>query len=616
MNVLKKILIVEDDQLLNRTLAYNLTSDGYEVISVFNFDSAVRKLRENEFDVALLDINLPDGSGLDLCEEIRNRGQHTYIIFITANDKESDMLKGYEVGGADYVTKPFSVTVLCKKVAAVFANLELRTPRHDLFDDGFLKIDFSEQSASLAGESLDFTPKEYRTLFLFVKNPRIILTKRQILEKLWDIDGDFVDEHILFYNLVRQKGNQYTLSLFVSSLLIALTVFSICFNGSSFLELHYQVKEDPYDYAVLTTGEQQKDLDESTIRLMAEEHNISTSDWHSLDMLLIGREHQYQEKEKNEWGPEFVISQSSFEDLTGQTLSLPENGFGYFEDSDNATFQTFSNEQGNFYNPSVHKEFHLTKTSLISEENIVNNSTQISYFLILNDKTFQELKNSLGPDYQFRYYLFNGDHPENSKAFQDELLGKIVTLNNGEIFDSYQEAAVQDKISGYSDVIIPYAGNELYAARQWDFYPYAKATQLDILLESGSVYLLLIFFIAIIAFVSASMIMCLKIAGTILQDQESYQRAVYLGLKERDLKKMIRKQIALIYFFPTFCGSITAIFMINRFMAVSSVTHISAITVLAVLLSVVVVIIQIIAFGVLQRRMTAVATKAVYEKNY
>ena len=107
------------------------------------------------------------------------------------------MLKDYEVGGADYVTKPFSVTVLCKKVAAVFANLELRTPRHDLFDDGFLKIDFSEQSASLAGESLDFTPKEYRTLFLFVKNPRIILTKRQILEKLWDIDGDFVDEHTL-----------------------------------------------------------------------------------------------------------------------------------------------------------------------------------------------------------------------------------------------------------------------------------------------------------------------------------------------------------------------------------------------------------------------------------
>ena len=194
---MRKILIVEDDILLNRTLGYNLASDGYEVTAAYNYKDAVSHLKAIEFDIALLDINLPDGSGLDLCEEIRGRGQHTYIIFITANDKESDMLKGYEAGGADYVTKPFSVTVLCKKVAAVFANLELRTPRHDLCDDGFLKIDFSEQRASLGGESLDFTPKEYRTLFLCVKNPRIILTKRQILEKLWDIDGDFVDEHTL-----------------------------------------------------------------------------------------------------------------------------------------------------------------------------------------------------------------------------------------------------------------------------------------------------------------------------------------------------------------------------------------------------------------------------------
>ena len=183
---MKKILIVEDDTLLNRTLGYNLTSDGYAVTSAYNYKDAVQHLKDKEFDIALLDINLPDGNGLDLCEEIRGRGQHTYIIFITANDKESDMLKGYEAGGADYVTKPFSIMVLCKKIAAVFANMELRVPRHDLFDDGVLKIDFSEQSASLAGESLDFTPKEYRTLFLFVKNPRIILTKRQILEKLWD----------------------------------------------------------------------------------------------------------------------------------------------------------------------------------------------------------------------------------------------------------------------------------------------------------------------------------------------------------------------------------------------------------------------------------------------
>ena len=106
---MRKILIVEDDILLNRTLGYNLASDGYEVTAAYNYKEAVSHLKAIEFDIALLDINLPDGSGLDLCEEIRGRGQHTYIIFITANDKESDMLKGYEAGGADYVTKPFSV---------------------------------------------------------------------------------------------------------------------------------------------------------------------------------------------------------------------------------------------------------------------------------------------------------------------------------------------------------------------------------------------------------------------------------------------------------------------------------------------------------------------------
>lgn len=419
-------------------------------------------------------------------------------------------------------------------------------------------------------------------------------------------------KNILFYNLVRQKGNQYTLSLFVSSLLIALTVFSICFNGSSFLELHYQVKEDPYDYAILT-GEQQKTLDESRIRYIANKHGISTVDWHNLDVVLIGREHQYQNIEKNEWSSEFALSESDFEHLTGKNLSIPENEFYYFEDSEDSGFQTFSNSLGNFYNPSEHQEFHLKKGSLISEEGVVNNSAQISSFLILNDRTFNELKSSLESDYWYQYYLFNGDHPENSQAFQNELVQEIVNLSNGQIFDSYQEYAIRDKITGYSDVVLPYEGNELYAARQLDFYPYAKATQLSVLLESGSVYLLLIFFIAIIAFVSASMIMCLKIAGTLLQDQSSYKRAVYLGLKERELKKIIRKQIALVYFFPTICGSITAIFMINRFMAVSSVTHISVITVLAILLSLVVLAVQGIAFYLLQKKLVRIATKAVYE---
>ena len=205
---MKKILIVEDDQLLNRTLAYNLTSDGYEVISVFNFDSAVRKLRENEFDVALLDINLPDGSGLDLCEEIRNRGQHTYIIFITANDKESDMLKGYEVGGADYVTKPFGMMELVSRIRAVLRRTS-KKEEDDTYVLGEIRMDRKKHEVTVAGEPVALTLKEYELLRKLMENQNIVLTRDKLLEEIWgyDFDGETrtVDVHV---RTLRQKLGQ------------------------------------------------------------------------------------------------------------------------------------------------------------------------------------------------------------------------------------------------------------------------------------------------------------------------------------------------------------------------------------------------------------------------
>ena len=189
VKALKKILIVEDDQLLNRTLAYNLTSDGYEVISVFNFDSAVRKLRENEFDVALLDINLPDGSGLELCEEIRNRGQHTYIIFITANDKESDMLKGYEVGGADYVTKPFSPAELTARVDALFrrAGGEEVVQSGEISQPPFL-LNTRNRTLEKNGQRVKLTQVEYAIMRVFMENPGKALSREEILDRVWGRD--------------------------------------------------------------------------------------------------------------------------------------------------------------------------------------------------------------------------------------------------------------------------------------------------------------------------------------------------------------------------------------------------------------------------------------------
>ena len=417
---------------------------------------------------------------------------------------------------------------------------------------------------------------------------------------------------ILFYNLVRQKGNQYTLSLFVSSLLITLTIFSICFNGGIFLELYYLIKEEPYDYAVLAEESGEK-LDESRIRSFAEESGISLNEWHSLDMLLLGREHQYMDVSRNEWASEIVVNVSDFNALSGMNLSVPDDGYIYFQDSDDSMFQTCSEDRGLFYNPCIKEGFTLQKIKLVSKRSVLNETAKINSFAVVSDNTFYRISDTLDSSYKMTYYLFHGSNTENSREFQKRLLAEIVGINRGEIFVSWQNQVIKDKIKNYEDIYIPYDGNELYAARWWEFYPYAKQTELDVQMEAGAVYLILIFFIAIISFVSATMIMGLKIAGTIMQDTESYKRAMYLGLKENDLKKIIRKQIGLIYFFPVICGCVTASFMINRFMEASSATRIFEITLVAIGLSLIVFLMQLIIFFFLQNKLVVSTSRIVYE---
>nr|APO32591.1 TMAO_torS: TMAO reductase sytem sensor [uncultured bacterium] len=118
---MKHILIVEDDNLLNKTLTYNLELDGYTITSVLNARTAAESLKTNIFDLVLLDINLPDGNGYDLCRLIKPEHPDTVVIFLTANDQESNQIRGYEAGAVDYITKPFSISALQRKIKAMFA---------------------------------------------------------------------------------------------------------------------------------------------------------------------------------------------------------------------------------------------------------------------------------------------------------------------------------------------------------------------------------------------------------------------------------------------------------------------------------------------------------------
>ncbi|WP_131000766.1 response regulator transcription factor [Clostridioides difficile] len=192
---MEKILVVEDDSILNKTLSYNLIEDGYIITSKFTAKSALKSIFECEFDLIILDINLPDKSGFELCNEIKEN-YNIPIIFLTANDMECDMIKGYELGALDYITKPFNINIFKQKIKAFLNHLTIKT-KQDYYRDGYLEINFSELSANINGNQIIFTPLEYRTLKLLTENPKSILTRKVLLEKLWDIDANFVDEHTL-----------------------------------------------------------------------------------------------------------------------------------------------------------------------------------------------------------------------------------------------------------------------------------------------------------------------------------------------------------------------------------------------------------------------------------
>ena len=200
-----KLLVVEDDRLLNNTLCYNLSAAGYTVDAAMTKSAADDVCKAQDYDLIVMDVNLPDGNGFELCRKIKERRPDTAVIFLTANDMESDMLKGFELGADDYVTKPFPISVFRKKVSALLARIRKQTGG-DCYTDGTLSINFSELTAALAGEPVIFTPLEYRLLKVLVRNPKIVLTRQVLLEKLWDADENFVDEHNLTVAISRIRG--------------------------------------------------------------------------------------------------------------------------------------------------------------------------------------------------------------------------------------------------------------------------------------------------------------------------------------------------------------------------------------------------------------------------
>ncbi|GJM75514.1 DNA-binding response regulator [Paenibacillus macerans] len=176
------ILIVEDDMSLNKGIALTLAQDGISIEQAYDLAGAERRLAAGGVDLIVLDVNLPDGSGLDFCEKVR-AGSRVPIIFLTANDMESDIVMGFELGGDDYITKPFSLMVLRSRVMAVlrrcdFGQEDKAVIPPFLFDFG--RMDYRKQ-----GQSISLSITEQKLLKTLVANRGQILTREQLMDAVW-----------------------------------------------------------------------------------------------------------------------------------------------------------------------------------------------------------------------------------------------------------------------------------------------------------------------------------------------------------------------------------------------------------------------------------------------
>lgn len=152
----------------------------------------------------MLDGNLPDSDGFILCGQMKQL-KDVPVIFLTARDLEQDEMRGFDCGADDYITKPFSMGLLRKRIRAVLKRTEKKAAVNG-YSDGCLAVDFNTANVTLDGEPMILTPTEYKLMKLFIDNKGKVLTRQIILEKLWDANGNFVDEHALTVNIGRLRS--------------------------------------------------------------------------------------------------------------------------------------------------------------------------------------------------------------------------------------------------------------------------------------------------------------------------------------------------------------------------------------------------------------------------
>ena len=201
-----KILFVEDDLPLALGIEYTLKQEGFDVIHAKNLEEAREKYKSLDFNIILLDVMLPDGSGYDFCREIRKESE-VPIIFMTACDEEVNVVLGLDMGGDDYVTKPIRVKELISRINAVLRRKGITNTKssEEIIKTGNILIEPLKYKVYKNGLNIDLTAIEYKLLLILIKNKGNAIERVTLLEKLWDVDGNFVDGNSLTVYIKRLR---------------------------------------------------------------------------------------------------------------------------------------------------------------------------------------------------------------------------------------------------------------------------------------------------------------------------------------------------------------------------------------------------------------------------
>ncbi len=197
------IFLLEDDEAIGIGLKYSLENEGYTITLTRSFAEAESIIEKQTFALYILDINLPDGSGYDICRKVKEKGDFP-VIFLTAYDDEVNVVMGLDIGADDYITKPFRVRELVARIKSVMRRCgkDKAEPTVKL---GNVSVNLNEARVTKDDEDVILTAMEYRLLLTFINNRGKVLSRNKLLEEIWDVDGDFVNDNTLTVYIKRLR---------------------------------------------------------------------------------------------------------------------------------------------------------------------------------------------------------------------------------------------------------------------------------------------------------------------------------------------------------------------------------------------------------------------------